>query len=96
MKNEGNVEAPVASPFPISFKSIVPSNSQCANLLVPICLSSSHIAFGSIRMEPVFMVLGQTAATAASLAIYDKCDIQSLSYDKLRNRLLNDSQVLSN
>lgn len=96
VKNEGNVEAPVASPFPISFKSIVPSNNQCANLLVPICLSSSHIAFGSIRMEPVFMVLGQTAATAASLAIDDKCDIQSLSYDKLRNRLLNDSQVLSN
>jgi len=96
VKNEGNVEAPIASPYPISYKAIVPRKKDCTNLLVPICLSSSHIAFGSIRMEPVFMVLGQTAATAASQAIDDQCDVQSINYDKLKTTLLKDKQVLSN
>lgn len=96
VKNEGNVEAPVGSPFPISYQSIVPRKNECTNLLVPICLSSSHIAFGSIRMEPVFMVLGQSAATAACHAIDEKCDIQAISYQKLQDKLLKDKQVLSN
>ena len=96
VKNEGNVEAPVGSPFPISFHSIVPRKSECTNLLVPICLSSSHIAFGSIRMEPVFMVLGQSAATAACHAIDEKCNVQDISYPKLQDRLLRDRQVLDN
>lgn len=96
VKNEGNVEAPISTPYPISYRAIVPSQKDCTNLLVPICLSSSHIAFGSIRMEPVFMVLGQTAATAASQAIDEQCDIQSINYDKLKTTLLKDKQVLSN
>jgi hypothetical protein len=73
----------------------VPKASECTNLLVPICLSSSHIAYGSIRMEPVFMILGQSAATAASMAIDEAIDVQDVDYSKLRARLLADGQVLS-
>jgi hypothetical protein len=92
--NEGDVQVGV-SPYPISYKSIVPTEKQCGNLLVPVNLSSSHIAFGSIRMEPVFMVLGQSAATAACLAIDDKVTVQQLDYKKLNERLLADKQVLA-
>jgi hypothetical protein len=94
VRNEGNVEAKVKSPYPISYKSIVPKSSECTNLLVPVCLSATHIAFGSIRMEPVFMVLGQSAATAACLAIDDKVNVQDLDYEKLNKRLIADKQVL--
>ncbi|MEO8614086.1 MAG: FAD-dependent oxidoreductase [Luteolibacter sp.] len=92
-RNEGNVEVPVR-PYPISYKSIVPREKECANLLVPIALSSSHIAFGSIRMEPVFMILGQSGATAAMIAIKDGKSLQTIDYAKLRERLLADKQVL--
>jgi hypothetical protein len=61
---------------------------------VPVCVSSSHIAFGSIRMEPVFMILGQSAAAAAVLAIDGKTTVQDVPYAKLRERLLHDNQVL--
>ena len=93
VRNEGDVQVGV-SPYPISYKSIVPTEEQCSNLLVPVNLSSSHIAFGSIRMEPVFMVLGQSAATAACLAIDDKVTVQKVDYKKLNERLLADKQVL--
>ena len=95
VKNEGNVEAQVKSPYPISYRSIIPKKEECTNLLVPVCLSASHIAFGSIRMEPVFMVLGQSAATAAGLAIDAKLSVQELDYQLLRQRLLADKQRLS-
>ncbi len=95
VQNEGNVECHVKSPFPISYKSLVPKEKECENLIVPICLSASHIAFGSIRMEPVFMVLGQSAATAASLAIDENIAVQELNYRKLQQKLLDDKQVLS-
>jgi len=94
VRNEGDVQVPVAGPYPISYRSIVPTEKECSNLLVPVCLSASHIAYGSIRMEPVFMVLGQSAATAASLAIEDEVPVQKLDYEKLRRRLLKDKQVL--
>lgn len=68
VKNEGDVEKPAAGPYPISYRAITPKRNECDNLLVPVCVSASHIAFGSIRMEPVFMVLGQSAAIAAKLA----------------------------
>ena len=96
VKNEGNVEAPVGKPFPISYQAIVPRKDECANLLVPVCLSSSHIAFGSIRMEPVFMVLGQSAAPAACQAIDEKCSVQTISYEKLKATLIEDKQILHN
>lgn len=92
--NEGNVEIPVAGPYPISYRSIVPKAGECANLFVPVCLSASHIAYGSIRMEPVFMALGQSAATAAALALASGVTPQELDYAKLRARLLEDGQVL--
>lgn len=94
VQNEGNVEASVANPYPISYRSIVPKKNECENLLVPICVSSTHIAFGSIRMEPVFMVLGQSAATAACQAIDAKKAVQDIDYSFLQKRLLNDKQIL--
>ncbi|NLX99817.1 MAG: FAD-dependent oxidoreductase [Rhodopirellula sp.] len=93
-RNEGDVEVGVAGPYPISFRSIVPRAGECSNLLVPVCLSASHIAYGSIRMEPVFMILGQSAATAASQAIDAGKAIQAIDYAGLRERLLADRQVL--
>lgn len=96
VKNEGNVQANVKGPFPISYRSIVPSEKECKNLLVPVCLSSTHIAFGSIRMEPVFMVLGQSAAIAASLAIDKNCDLQNLDYADLKVKLVQYNQRLAN
>jgi hypothetical protein len=85
--NEGDVQLPPKAPYAISYRSIVPRADQCTNLLVPVCLSASHIAYGSIRMEPVFMVLGESAAIAASLAIDRDCDLQSLPYAALRQQL---------
>lgn len=94
VQNEGNVEAWGFDPYPISYKSIVPKKNECKNLLVPICVSATHIAFGSIRMEPVFMVLGQSAATAACLAIDQNKAIQDIDYNLLSAKLLKDKQVL--
>ena len=93
-RNEGDVEVGGFPPYPVSFRSIVPKADQCANLLVPVCLSASHIAYGSIRMEPVFMVLGQSAATAAAQAIDRGVELQKLDYPRLRQRLVADRQVL--
>lgn len=94
VRNEGDVQVGGFSPYPISYRSIVPKQKECSNLLVPVCLSASHIAFGSIRMEPVFMVLGQSAATAAAQAIDSNQAVQSIDYAALRKRLLADKQVL--
>lgn len=96
VKNEGNVQAKVKGPYPISYASLTPKASEVSNLLVPVCLSASHIAFGSIRMEPVFMVLGQSAATAAVLAMDENVPVQKLKYKKLKKQLLEDKQRLSN
>ncbi|HRP03667.1 MAG TPA: FAD-dependent oxidoreductase [Opitutaceae bacterium] len=95
VRNEGDVQIKGFPPYPISYKSIVPSARECANLLVPVCLSASHIAFGSIRMEPVFMVLGQSAATAAVQAMDEKKAVQDIDFERLRQRLTEDGQVLA-
>lgn len=92
--NEGDVQVGGFPPYPISYRALVPKEAQCTNLLVPVCLSASHISYGSIRMEPVFMVLGQSAASAAVQAIDAKVSIQKIDYPKLRERLLADKQVL--
>ncbi len=94
VQNEGNVEAHGFPPYPVSYRSIVPKKGECSNLVVPVCVSATHIAYGSIRMEPVFMVLGQSAATAAALAIDSNSEIQNINYNELKNRLLEDGQVL--
>ncbi len=88
VKNEGDVQKRVPQPFPISYRSIVPKKGESKNLLVPVCLSASHIAFGSIRMEPVFMVLGQAAATAAVQAIDEGVAVQDLDFSKLQKELI--------
>jgi hypothetical protein len=93
-RNEGNVEVGGFPPYPISYRSIIPKQEKCSNLLVPVCLSASHIAFGSIRMEPVFMVLAQSSATAAVQAINEEVAIQEINYKRLKDQLLKDRQVL--
>jgi hypothetical protein len=94
VRNEGDVQVGGFPPYPISYRAIIPRASECENLLVPVCLSASHIAYGSIRMEPVFMVLGQSAATAAALAIEQGVGVQKVDYPRLRQRLEADGQVL--
>jgi hypothetical protein len=86
-KNEGNVEVGGFGPYPISYRALIPKESECRNLLVPVCLSASHIAYGSIRMEPVFMVLGQSTALAASMAIDAKTSVQKIDIAKLQQEL---------
>ncbi len=87
VKNEGNVEVGNFPPYPVSYRSLTPKRSECTNLLVPVCLSSSHIAYGSIRMEPVFMVLGQSSALAACMAIDEKVPVQNINISKLQHLL---------
>lgn len=94
VKNEGNVEAHVKGPYPISYRAIVPKEKECKNLLVPVCVSATHIAFGSIRMEPVFMVLGQSAAIAASMSIDKRIPVQKINYEELQKVLLENMQRL--
>ncbi|MFN9371442.1 MAG: FAD-dependent oxidoreductase [Planctomycetaceae bacterium] len=92
--NEGDVQVGGFPPYPISYRAIVPREAECANLFVPVCLAASHIAYGSIRMEPVFMVLGESAALAADLALRDDVAVQQVPYARLRERLLEARQVL--
>lgn len=84
----------IAGPYPVGYGAIVPKVAECENLFVTFALSASHVAFGSIRMEPVFMILSQSAATAACQAMDDRVAVQAVDYEKLRQRLLGDSQVL--
>ena len=92
-RNEGDIQIGTR-PYPISYRSLRPKADQCTNLLVPVCLAASHISYGSIRMEPVFMVMGQSAATAAVHAIEEQTTVQGIDSEKLKIRLLKDSQVL--
>jgi len=94
VQNEGDISVSPPGPYEIAYGALVPKRGRAANLLVPVCVSSSHIAFGSIRMEPVFMVLGQSAATAASLAIDAGIAVQDVPHSALRAKLLKDGQVL--
>lgn len=96
VQNEGDIGVRPKQPYQISYGSIIPKKEECENLLVPVCVSSSHIAFGSIRMEPVFMILGQSAATAAVQAIEAGAAVQEIDRDRLRDQLLADKQVLEN
>ncbi len=90
VKNEGNVEVGFPRPYPISYSAITPKQEECGNLLVPVCLSATHIAYGSIRMEPVFMVLAQSAAIAAAMAIDNKTEVQKVSVPDIQKKLQDD------
>ena len=94
VRNEGDIGVKPQSAYGIAYGSIMPERAEAENLLVPVAVSSTHIAYGSIRMEPVFMILGQSAATAAALAAKSDIAVQDLPYAELRERLLADGQVL--
>jgi hypothetical protein len=94
VQNEGDIGVKVPAPYKIAYLSLTPKKNECINLLVPVCLSSSHIAYGSIRMEPVFLILGQSAATAACIAIDGEISVQEVDYQKLKRLLLTDNQKL--
>ena len=94
VQNEGDIGVHPHTPYQIDLRSLLPRREQCNNLLVPVCLSSSHIAYGSIRMEPVFMILGQSAATLAGMAVEADRGIHSIPYASLRERLISEGQVL--
>ena len=92
--NEGDVQAGGILPYPVSYRAIVPKPSECTNLLVPFCLSATHISFGSIRMEPVFMGLSQSAAIAAAIAIAEDTGVQNVPYTALHAELAGAGQIL--
>lgn len=94
-KWEGSIGTSVPEPYPVSYRSIVPSAGQCANLFSTFALSASHVGFASVRMEPVFMMLSQSAGTAAAFAIDDQVPVQQVSYAKLSSQLLADGQILN-
>lgn len=95
VQNEGDIGVSPPAPYSISYGSLIPKKEECENLLVPVCVSSSHIAFGSIRMEPVFMILGQSAAVAATMAIDQGISVQEVNYESLKEKLIVKGQVLT-
>lgn len=95
VQNAGVIWRVPPRPYGISYRSIIPKKGECENLFAPICLSSSHVAHGSIRMEPVFMALSQSAAIAASLAIEKNVPVQDIAYPKLLEKLLAAKQIVS-
>ena len=95
LMNEGDVQVPTGHPYTIDYRALLPREAECTNLIVPVCLSATHIAYGSIRMEPVFMILGQSAGAAAALALESLQPLQQLTYGRLSKRLLADGQVLN-
>ncbi len=94
VQNEGDIGVSTRGPYEIARGAVLPREDECTNLVVPVCVSSSHIAFGSIRMEPVFMILGQSAATIAAMAIKQQVPVQHVAYDDIKRQLLADGQVL--
>ncbi len=96
VRNEGNIEDWRAGgkPYPLDYGVIIPKKGECENLFVPVCVSASHMAFGSIRMEPVFFALGQVAGAAAALSVDAGCAVQDLPYERLKKVLVAEGQVL--
>ena len=95
VQNEGDIGVRAPKPYQIDLGSIMAKREDCKNLLVPVCVSCSHIAFGSIRMEPVFMILGQSAGTVAAMAIGKRKNIHDLPYDEIKAKLMSDGQILA-
>lgn len=95
VQNEGDIGVHPKKPYQIAMGSILPKKENCNNLLVPVAVSSSHIAFGSIRMEPVFMILGQSAGIIAGMSIENNSDMHALDYNELKHKLLEEGQIIS-
>jgi hypothetical protein len=94
VQNEGDIGVSPERPYQIDLGSLMPNEKECSNLLVTVCVSCSHIAFGSIRMEPVFMILGQSAGTVAAMAVEKRKSIYDLRYEEIRPKLVSDGQIL--
>ncbi|WP_167607828.1 FAD-dependent oxidoreductase [Maribellus sediminis] len=94
VQNEGDIGVHPQQPYQIAMGSILPKENECHNLLVPVAVSSSHIAYGSIRMEPVFMILGQSAAIMADMAMNDNINLQELDYELLKEALEDKGQIV--
>jgi hypothetical protein len=95
VQNEGDLGVKAPRPYQIDLGSLLPKKDECKNLLVPVCISCTHIAFGSIRMEPVFMILGQSAGTIAAMAVDGRKEIHDLAYEDIKVRLEADGQILN-
>lgn len=95
IQNEGDIGVRPDKPYSIDYGAIIPKENEATNLLVPVCVSSTHIAYGSIRMEPVFMILGQSAAVAAALCIDNRVPVQQLNFLALQNQLRSVGQILT-
>lgn len=94
VRDEGDVQIHGIKPYGISYRALIPKPADCTNLLVPVCMSATHIAYDSIRMEPVYMIMGQACGTAAAIAVDDKTTVQAVPYDKLGEKLLADHQLI--
>jgi hypothetical protein len=94
IENEGDVGLKLEKPYKINFKAVLPKKAECKNLIVPVCVSSTHIAYGSIRMEPVYMILGDSSAQIASLAINNNVAVQDVNYEELKKLLLSSGQII--
>jgi hypothetical protein len=94
VSTEGGFYVRLAAPYPISYRAVVPKRTECTNLIVPVCVSATHAAYGSIRMEPVFMILGQSAAAAAALALDADGIVQNVQTRQLHSLLVQQNQVL--
>ena len=95
VRNEGNLGGRVPQPYPISYRALTPKRAECDNLLVPVCCSASHVGYSSIRMEPVYMILGQSAGAAAALAVEAGAAVQAVEYPQLRAQLVAHGQRLA-
>jgi hypothetical protein len=93
VKNEGDVQVPV-EPYEIAYRSILPKRSEAENLLVPVCLSASHAAYSSVRMEPQYMIIGQAAGVAAALAVQDHRDVHGVVIPELQQKLREHGAIL--
>lgn len=96
VENEGDIGVRPPAAYKINKGTILPKKTECTNLIVPVCVSSSHIAYGSIRMEPVFMILSESAAQIANIALSSKCAVQDVPYESLKQELINSGQILEN
>jgi hypothetical protein len=91
--NEGDVQVPV-QPYEIPYRAITPRREEIANLLVPVCLSATHTAYSSVRMEPQYMIIGQAAGVAAALAVRSHLAVQDIPITELQRELRNEGSVL--
>jgi hypothetical protein len=92
--NEGYLSVPVR-PYPVPYRCLLPRREECANLLVPVCVSASHVAFASVRMEVQYQMLGAAAGVAAALAVRSGAAVHDVPVTDLQSHLAADGQVLA-